>query len=303
MGKNTKDLSVEAFLALRNHFFDEKGKPVSFHLRPKSSTQDDPFDELLGKNILAKLNNVQCEKAPGPLITPDLVLFRPVECKNADKAELKNDISRILAIEVKKLERTKQGNVARASGLDYNTTPPCGIVRVYDSVKNTLDIRSFYLFVCLETDKTDISKVILSALALVDGNLLNTDFNLYLKVVGEREKQIGLGSYANGADRTRPMLIFANPLGAELLDYRVTLIHQSPKLENSKLRLVYQIIRTSSDKKKNKFYCYRLDSDVQYDWEVSTLTDPFPTPVRDFRTRPRGRFKLPFRIRDSKIEI
>jgi hypothetical protein len=99
--------------------------------------------------------------------------------------------------------------------LDYNTTPPCGIVRVYDSIGNTLDIRSFYLFVCLEADKNNLSKVILSALALVNGNLLNTDFKLYLSIIGKREKRIKLGSYANGADRARPMFIFAG-----LINYR-----------------------------------------------------------------------------------
>lgn len=292
------DLSTEAFLALRDYFFDQQGRPIPFSLRPKRNTQDDPFDELLAVKILSNIPNIKCVKAPGPLITPDMVLFRPENCLNVTKGELRGDFNRILAMEVKKLERTSQRGVARASGLDYNTTPPCGIVRVYDSIGNTLDIRSFYLFVCLEVDKNDSSKVILSALALVDGDLLNTDFKLYLSVVGERVKRIHLGSYTNGADRARPMFIFANPLGAEALDHKITLVHPLPKLEDSRLRLVHEIERTLPDKGKNKFYCYRLSSDVPKGWQASSLKDPFPTPTRDPRTRPRGRFKLPFKIQD-----
>jgi hypothetical protein len=293
------DLSTEAFLALRDYFFNQQGRPIPFGLRPKRNTQDDPFDELLAVEILSRIPNIKCVKAPGPLITPDLVLFRHENCLNVTKEKLRGDFNKIIAIEVKKLERTSQGGVARSSGLDYNTTPPCGIVRVYDSIGNTLDIRGFYLFVCLEADKADPLKVILSALALVDGNLLNTDFKLYLDVVGERKKRINLGSYANGADRARPMLIFANPLGAEALDHKINLVHPSPKLEDSRIRLVYEIERTLPDARfKNKFYCYRLSSDVPKDWQVSSLKDPFPTPTRDSRTRPRGRFKLPFKVQD-----
>jgi hypothetical protein len=252
----------------------------------------------LAVEILSSIPKIQCVKAPGPLITPDLVLFRPENCLNVTKGDLRSDFNKILAMEVKKLERTSQGGVARASGLDYNTTPPCGIVRVYDSIGNILDIRSFYLFVCLEADTNDSSKVILSALALVDGNLLNTDFKIYLSAVGEREKRIGLGSYADGADRARPMFIFANPLGAEALDHKITLVHHSPKIENSRLRLVHEIYRTMYDKTQNKFYCYRLASDIPKGWQLSPLKDPFPTPTRDSRTRPRGRFKLPFKFQD-----
>jgi hypothetical protein len=36
----------------------------------------------------------------------------------------------------------------------------------------------------------------LTALCLVDGNVLNEDFDLYLSITGEREKRIGLGPTA-----------------------------------------------------------------------------------------------------------
>ena len=62
--------------------------------------------------------------------------------------------------------------------------------------------------------------MVITAFALVDGNLLNEDFDLYLGVTGERTKRIGLGTFADGADRARPMLIFGNPLGIPQLVIR-----------------------------------------------------------------------------------
>ena len=40
----------------------------------------------------------------------------------------------------------------------------------------------------------------------------------------------------------------------------------------------------------------RRRSDVSADWIVTDLVDPFPTPLREERTRPRGRFRLSFRL-------
>ena len=294
----TIDLATLAFMALRNHLFNSAGQAIPFSLRPKQNTQADPFDEYLTTRVFAKLEDVQCEKAPGPLITPDMVLFRRSLCLGMSAGDLCNDTRRIISIEVKKLERTHPGSIARASGLDYNTTPPCGRARVYDAKGQTLDIRSFYLFVCIESYPIDTSQVVVSALALVDGNILNTDFSYYLSIIGHREKEIGLGSYGDGADRKRPMVIFSNPLGAKELDRKVSLVHPDPGLDSqiSNLRLVYQIERTLASGGINHFYCYRVATDVAEDWAVRTLKDPFPTPTRDVKTQPRGRFRLSFPI-------
>lgn len=279
------------------HFFNNDGTPKSFALRPKNNTQDDPFDEYLAINVLNKIPNVICKKAPGPLITPDLVLFKHEFNENIRANDLL-DITKILSIEVKKLQRTCQGNVARASGLDYNTTPPCGTVRVYDANGKTLDIRSFYLFVCLEASGDVPGQNQITALALVDGNTLNEDFNFYLSIVGARTKKINLGSYGDGADRERPMLIFPNPLGAEELDHKISLVHPEDDLEGKikDLRLIYIIQRTSTSGKLHHFYCYRHYSDVPANWSACTISDPFPTPKRDAKTQPRGCFRLPFRV-------
>jgi hypothetical protein len=297
-GTAISDLSIEAFIALRKHFFDADGRPNPFLLRPKRNTQDDPFDEYLVNNVFTNIVNVKCAKAPGPLITPDIVLFKK-EFDSGILVEDLLDIKNIISIEVKKVERTRQGCVARASGLDYNTTPPCGMVRVYDINGKILKIRSFYLFVCLEYSDNDKNQNVISALALGDGNVLNEDFNFYLSIVGERKKRIDLGSYRDGADRARPMLIFPNPLGAKELDHNISLVHPKENLEDfvSDLRLVHDIERTSTSGEIRHFYCYRCRSDVSANWLTCSLKDPFPTPSREVKTQPRGRFRLPFSVK------
>lgn len=94
------------------------------------------------------------------------------------------------------------------------------------------------------------------------------------------------------------MLIFANPLGVRELDRVPTLIHFSEAVPESKpdLQLVYRLRRSVSENGARTFYCYRHRSDVAKGWAVAELLNPFPTPERDARTRPRGRFKLPFRL-------
>ncbi len=290
------DIVTQAFLALREHFFDANDRPIPFSLRPKRNTQDDPFDEMLASDVLAHLPGIACEKSSGPLITPDMVLFRTDLCAGRASGALADAVDSIVGLEVKKLERTAQGTVARGSGLDYNTTPPCGRVRVYDRAGSALDIRGFYLFVCLEP--AGPAEVALTALALVDGDLLNSDFDLYLSIVGERVKRIGLGTYGDGADRARPMLIFANPLGIKELSQGAFLVHPAADLgDDARLCKVFTFNRTVQAGGSRTFSCYRLASDVPPGISVETLDDPFPTPGRrSERTSPRGRFKLSFRL-------
>lgn len=137
-------------------------------------------------------------------------------------------------------------------------------------------------------------------MVLCDGNLLNEDFNYYLSIVGERVKEIGLGTYGNGANRTRPMLIFSNPLGAPQLDHSTTLIHSKDDLQRdvSKLRQLGFIKRTIQQGGTSAFYCYRLADDVPKDHRQFELLDPFPLPARTEKTQPRGRFRLNFQPAD-----
>jgi len=166
---------------------------------------------------------------------------------------------------------------------------------VYDASDNPLDIRGFYLFVCQEQERGAENLYKLSALALCDGNVLNEDFGLYLSAVGQREKEIGLGTYGNGANRNRPMFIFSNPLGIPELDNAATLIHPDPTLVESEtgLRMAYRLVRTARDRERI-FYCYRSVADVGASHPITDLMNPFPTPLsRSTRTQSRGRFRLP----------
>jgi len=294
------DLTILAFLALRQKFFTPRGEPVSFGLRPKRYTQDDPFDEFVVNIFNEVLEDAKCVKAPGPLITPDMVLLRLELCEKSSSERLRTDLSLVVGLEAKKLERGKTGRVARASGLDYNTTPPCGTVRVYQESGGTLDIRGFYLFVCLEPAPAAPEELVVTSLVLCDGDILNADFEYYLSVVGEREKIIGLGTYKDGVDRKRPMVIFANPLGATELDHHASLIHPDPDLQSREpsLRKVYTVRRNIPGGGHRDFSCYRVKEDVPSAWEAKALIDPFPTPARrEAITQPRGRFHLPFRLR------
>jgi len=293
------DLAVDTFLILKETFFNEDGSSKSFSLRDKKNTQSDPLDEYISKVLSDKLIDSRCQKSPGPLINPDLVIYRPDKCEQVARTTLKEETTSIVAIEVKKLLRAKSGQVARSTGIDYNTTPPCGTVRVYDASEKPLDIQAFYLFVCQE--EAEEGKILISALALCDGNVLNADFSLYLQITGQRTKGVGLGTYGDGANRNRPMLIFANPLGAAQLDHSATLVtrNELPNIE-SRVGLVYQIGRTIPEGGQGIFYAYRKIDDIPQEWEIQHLVDPFPKPVnRVETTQARGKFKLPIKYADD----
>lgn len=288
------NLIIDAFTLLRDTFFDESMQPIPFQLRDKRNTQDDPLDEYIATILERGLKDATCDKSPGSLISPDLIIYRPELCNSQPRGILANDISKIVAIEVKKLERTKTGSIARVTGMDYNTTPPCGTVRVYAADDSPLDIRGFYLFVAQE--KVTERQYIISALALCDGDVLNEDFNLYLSIVSQRQKEIGLGTYEDGVNRNRPMLIFANPLGTPELDRQATVV--TPHLNDKRIELVYRIIRTTSAGEPKEFFAYRKTDDIPPDWQVQTLTDPFPQPkTRVTTTQTRGKFRLPTTVR------
>ena len=167
------DLSTEAFLTLRSHLYAGPGNPVQLDLRDKRNTQDNPFDEYIAEDVLDSIDGVETVKASA-LTSPDIVLYRPQKLAESSKGDIEGSLDTIVGVEVKKLERNKSGSVARPGGLDYNTTPPCGKVRVYDDRNRTLDIRAFYLFVCLE-EASDGSSMVTAA-TLVDGNVINQDF-------------------------------------------------------------------------------------------------------------------------------
>jgi hypothetical protein len=87
--KQSTDLAAEVFAILRREFFDAALRPKAYALRDKRNTQDDPFDEALHGILKRELPaGVECEKATGPLITPDMVVLRTAECVGVDRGEL-----------------------------------------------------------------------------------------------------------------------------------------------------------------------------------------------------------------------
>ena len=318
-GDQWRDLSVEVFLALRDHFFDARAVPRSYALRDKRNTQDDPLDEYICQVLQSALPSGVKVESSGPLVTPDLVAYRPRACSQASRTDLRVSPKRIIALEIKKLERGASGRVARASGLDYNTTPPCGTVRIYDLYGNSLDVKGCYLFLCQEPAPDVPRTYHLTSLVLCDGDLLNEDFDYYISIVGRRFKEIGLGTYGDGANRLRPMLIFSNPLGAPFLDRQSTLIHARADLhaEYPGLSRVGAVVRSVPSERESEsitarttmehdlggqgrletrtFHCYRDRRDVAPDYEPFHERDPFPMPRRSRETISRGQFAINIR--------
>lgn len=286
------NIAVETFIVLRNAFFDERNTPIPFDLREKRNTQDDPFDEHIVEILKSSLKDMNCVKAPGPLISPDLVVYNPIECAGASFSDLKNDLTKIIAIEVKKLERSERGLIARSTGLDYNTTPPCGTVRIYDMQDNAIDIKGFYLFACLERNKK--GKYFVSAMVLCDGSVLNDDFDFYLSITNQRQKDVGLGTFGDGANRNRPMLIFSNPLGADIFDKAATLITTIDlNTEIDKIDLAYRLVRKDVNEVDRLFYSYRVKGDIPENHVVKEIYEPFPQPKnRVDTTQARGKFRI-----------
>lgn len=288
----SNDLSARAFVVLRRHLFDHDGVSRPFALRDKRQTQDDPLDEYLHAVLAQELEStdLRVQRAPGPLITPDIVLFSPEVL--SDQLTSREPIPRSTAvgIEVKKLQRTASGRVARATGLDFNTTPPSEQIIVWHGSKERAEIPSSYLFVVLEAVDHEYA---ITALVMCDGAVLNDDVDLYRRIVGERTKEIGLGSYGDGVDRQRPMLIFSNPLSVAEFDAVPTLISSSDTLvaANTDLRLVGTLERTRGDGSTATFFCYRAAEDASKS-DPFELRDPFPTPARTEQTQARGRFRL-----------
>ena len=290
--QHTKNLVIEVFQILNDMFFNTEGGPIKFELREKENTQDDPFDEYVSKMISEKLNDATCMKSPGALINPDMAVYRKEYIDKIDSYNFTDMLDTIIGVEVKKLERNN-GNISRKSGLDYNSTPPCGTIQIYNKEDKAINITSFYLFVCLEKDSSD-GMYYVSAFTLTDGNFINEDFNLYLSIVGTRTKKIGLGSYGDGINRDRPMFVFANPLGISELDKHATLIVRKEMEEKfDELIKIYEIERTTNDNNSRIFNAYRVQGKGKDNQSIKRIKDPLNIPKkRSTKTQKRGKFKL-----------
>ena len=134
-------LAAEIHHALRTLVFDQDGNPAPFTLRPKANTQDDPFDEWLRDQLSTNLPHTVFG-ASGPLISPDIAVVRRGVALSHEHPATTGEA---IGIEVKKFESES----ARGTGLDFNSTPPCGSLTVYDVQHQPIVIPGFYLFCVL----------------------------------------------------------------------------------------------------------------------------------------------------------
>lgn len=293
---------------MRHRLADPSGAPLPFTLRPKASTQDDPFDvylcELLGEAFPGRVQG-----APGPLISPDMVV---VAADVEPSAATTLDTTRACGLEIKRFEKLS----SRSTGMDFNTTPPCGTIRVYNSSFQKIEIPGFYAFAVVEIIGR---KSAVTTLALVDGGAINSDKALYDLAVSPRTKEIDLGSYGDGMNRQRPMYVFPNPLSWDWLAGRMALIHRRGDIAGDGLVRVARIQRkvpafpndsthvggdgftevTSGvvpAASTAEFHCYLVEQDATrfgFDGDIVTFTDPFRVPkTRVAATSQRGRFIL-----------
>ncbi|WP_031077648.1 hypothetical protein [Streptomyces sp. NRRL WC-3742] len=290
------ELPAEVFLALAEEFFDERGRPVPFHLPPKRKPQDDPFDRHVVAVLERRLAGDLDVLTSGQNTSPDLVVIRPEECRLQVDDGVGPDTRAVMALEVKKVAPTPGGRPSRTSSMDFNSTPPSSTVRVYPDGGGALAVPAYYLIALLAWSPTEPDQHYIDSLALVAGSALNDDTRLYDRITGERTKLINLGSYGDGADRQRPMLIFSNPLGWDWMAGQATLISDRPDLDTEvgHLRHVREISRDTASGGANTFHCYRLES---LDPPVmGPRRNPFPIPnARTEKTSPRGRFRIDLR--------
>jgi hypothetical protein len=289
------DLVVQSFVALRQEFFDGALVPIPFALRAKQNTQDDPLDEHIASCLAARLSDlITVVPATGPLTCPDMVVAAPEGVREIRLHEGALGTFEAVGIEVKKIERTATGRIDRRGGVDYNSTPPSRTIAVFYEGER-VRLPGFYLFLCLEAASPGTCRV--TALALCDGGVLNEDVELYESRTKPRKKAIGLGSYGDGLDRQRPMLVFANPLGWGELDRTATLIHRLADLgEGGEVLGIGRIERAHpevADRPPSIYHAYRAATDVDGTRAPFAVLNPFPVPKRRSETtQARARFQL-----------
>lgn len=251
----------KVFYKICKHFFMENGVKCKFKLENKLTVVSDPFVEYLDENVLKGLSkeNIKHTVAP-PHLSPDLVFYQGNE--------------NIFGIEIK-TSKSKSGDI------NFNSTPPCGTVLV-EVNGNDEKISCYYMFVHLTPIQEDKNEFEIGTMMVVDGDFINSDFELYLEAIGVREKKIDLGSYKDGMDRQRPMFVFPNPLGIEgIRSERSTLISKRRFTEaehRDKLGLVARLVRDGQE-----FYAYQA---------VRELSGPFLTVSRSTETKERTKLKV-----------
>lgn len=256
------NLVPKVFYKLCKHFFIEDGHKCRFHLPYKETVVSDPFVEYLSKNVFNnkfKINKKPVKTIVAPShVSPDLVFYT-------------GDVENIFGLEVK---TTKQ-----VSGdMNFNSTPPCGRVVVEIGDVETI-IPCYYLVVQLEEIEKEYE---IGTMAMIDGDFINKDFDLYKEATGIREKRIDLGTYGDGMDRQRPMFVFPNPLGIPgIRSERSTLISKEDFLKEG--MCWDELGKVAILKREDSFYAYQA---------IRMLNEPFTTVERSTETKQRQRLKI-----------
>lgn len=271
----SSSLLPRVFYTICKHFFSEDGTKLRFKLQSKSTVVSDPFVEYLNENVFKDIKaiskkDVKCIVAP-PHLSPDLAFY---EEKKVKKAKVPVEL---FGIEVK-TSKSKSGDI------NFNSTPPCGKVVVDVNGKEEI-MPCYYLFVQLtsldeEDEENNIFEI--GTMMLIDGDFINSDFELYLEATGVREKRIDLGSYGDGMDRQRPMFVFPNPLGiAGIRSERSTMISKdrfNTEDTQDEIGMVATLNREGKD-----FFVYQA---------VRKLSGPFVNVTRSTSTKSRNKLKV-----------
>jgi hypothetical protein len=200
------------------------------------------------------------------------------------------------AVEVKKLQPKSGGGVGRASGMDYNSTPPTPVARI--GVAGSLAVLAMpatYVFAIVDTRADDLQ---VRGLVMCVGSVLDASEGEYLRAAQTRKKRIGLGSYGDGMDRVRPMFVYPNPLSASdfsssatLISDRADLVEEYPQLARlGTLERTLHGVDAAGSVEFTYYYSVAAEADAR---RGGDLVDPFRAVADRFEsTAARGRFEV-----------
>ncbi len=244
------------FYTLCKHFFDENGTKKKFKIENKVSVISDPFVEYISENIVFE-DSVKMHIAPS-YVSPDILFYS-------------GNMDTLFGLEVK-TSKSKSG------GINFNSSLPCGKI-IVDINEVEQIIPCYYLFVHLVEINNENE---VNSIMMVDGDFINSDFDLYIESIGIRKKKIDVGSYGDGINKQRNMFMFPNPLSIPgLRSERSTLIVKEELYNQNYLGKVAIIQKTEEGQ---VFYAYQ---------SIRKLVGPFcDFSARTENTKPRNKLKL-----------
>ena len=249
------------FYNLCSFFFFEDGTKKQFELKQRDSISSDPFVDFLIEDVF-QTDEYKCQTS-SPYSSPDLCFFRLID----------NKIDNLFGLEVK-TSKSISGD------LNFNSTPPCGSI-IIDLNGKEETIPAYYLFVqLLEIEK---NKFEILSMMIVDGDFINSDFNLYLEAVNERIKETDLGSYGDGLNKNRPMYMFPNPLGLQGIHFERTTLLSKNYYKSEDFNNCLGLVATIN-KNGNNFFAYQAVR------KLSTSSNK----ISSKKTKPRNKFKLTY---------